>query len=222
MKQNKLAIVVLIVLAVLFVLGMGSNLFRDKKDKDNELSMRKAGDLKNRWIGSMESAMAPFRSALDSGRLKKRSNCQTGDKTYKLTDQDECYIIIERAKDGAEFEKAIVAVQEANVKVSVPYPDDEPCPITTRGSAVSFSTFKQPKAITGIAKIKPDKFQADASQQSLELSVVYIPAGGKEKKAKCEVTEDVSLMVLEEGGKLKLQCKGCNQKQDRTVTVTLN
>ena len=218
MKQNKLVIVVLIIIALLFVIGLGANLFRNKEDKNNGLSMSKAGELKNGWLGSMESAMAVFSDALDSSRLQKRSNCQTDGRTYKLVDESTCEIMIDR-KNGAEFEKAVLTVEDADVKVLVPYPDDEACPETTRGSGISLKKFKRPQAPAGTAEIRPDRVQPGASRQPLQLSVVYIPKGGDEEKAKCEVTEDIGLTVLEEGGKLRLQCEGCNK--NRTVTVTL-
>ncbi len=186
MKQNKLVIVVLIILAVLFALGQSANLLRDKKE--NKFSLDKA----KKYIGFIDRAMARFSPVLDSGRLKN-SVCKTVDKPYTLTNEDACDINIDESKDKAKFEKAILTVKPDNVKVKVPYPKDEPCPETT-------------------------KDRTDPNQH-LELSVVYIPKGGKEEKKKCVVTGDVNLMVLEKGGTLRLQCKGCNQKSPVTVTL---
>ena len=115
MKQNKLVIVVLVVIAVLFVLGLSSGAFRNKDKKNDDLSMSKAQELKNSWIGNLDDVMAPFRSSLDIRRIKKRPECQVSDGIYKLTGkQDTCRIII-AAKDGADIEEAVLSVKEGNV-----------------------------------------------------------------------------------------------------------
>ncbi len=220
MKQNKLVIAVLVIIAVLFVLGLSSGVFRDKDDKDDELSMSKAEELKNGWLSSLDGAMAPFSHALDGRRLTPRAQCRIGDKTYKLTaERDECDIIIAK-KDGADVEKAVLSVKPGNVKVMVPYPDDEPCPRATRGSSILFRKKPHFKAISGISEIKPGRAPSGASQQPLSLSVIYIPAGGDEKETKlCEVTGDVNLMVLDKGGTLRLECEGCGSEQSVTVKL---
>ena len=219
MKQNKLVIVVLVVIAVLFVLGLSSGVFRNKDDKDGELSMSKAENQKTGWMALLDGAMEPFRSGLDSRRLSKRPGCQTGDKIYKLTGQEkECNIFI-AAKDGADVEKAVLAVKDGQVKVMVPYPDDEPCAQASRGVRLPLSKVKKSTAVADFARIKPGNIQGGASQQPVKLSVIYIPARADEKKARCEVTGDVNLMVLAKGGTLKLKCEGCDN--NRTVTVTL-
>ena len=69
MKQNKLVIVVLVVIAVLFVLGLSSDFFRSEEDQDNDISMGKVEKLKDRWIADLDEAMARFQDSLDSSRL---------------------------------------------------------------------------------------------------------------------------------------------------------
>ena len=218
MKQNKLVIVVLVVIALLFVLGLGSGFFRDKDNKDDKLSMSKAENQNTGWMAWLDRAMEPFGSGLDRRRLSMRPDCQTGDQTYKLTEQKkECDIFI-AAKGGADVEKAVLSVQGGQVKVMVPYPDDEPCSKATRGVRQPLSKLKKSKAVADFTRIKPGNIQGGASLQPVELSVIY-PADQHEADAMCEVTGDVDLMVLAQGGILKLKCNGC--ENNRTVTITL-
>jgi hypothetical protein len=224
MKQNKLVIVVLVVIALLFVLGLSSGVFRDKDNKDGELSMRKAENQNTGWMAWLDGVMEPFRKGLDRRRLSMRPDCQIGDQTYKLTGQrQECDIFI-AAKNGAGVQKAVLSVQGGQVKVLVPYPDDEPCAKATRGVRKSLSKVKTSKAVADFSRnkpgniIKPGNTPGGAFQQPVELSVIY-PADQDEAQARCEVTGDVDLMVLAQGGTLRLKCKGC--ENNRTVTVTL-
>jgi hypothetical protein len=224
MKQNKLVIVVLVVIAVLFVLGLSSGGFRKKDKKDDDLSMSKAQELKkNSWIGNLDNLIAPFRSSLDFGRIKKHPECQVSDGIYKLTGkQDTCNIII-AAKDGADIEEAVLSVKEGNVNLMVPYPDDKSDPTVSRGPQILPGRLKHSKAITDIAGIRPGAGLPGVSQQPLQLSVVFMPAegpaNGDDQKIRWEVTKEVKLMVLEKGGTINLECKGCRDNQ--TVTVTL-
>jgi hypothetical protein len=218
MKQNRLAILVLVIIAVLFVLGLSSGLFLYNDEKENDLSMSKAQELKASWLANLEGVMSPFRSSLDLNRIKNRPECQVGDGIYKLTGSVNSCILIISAKSGAAVEKADLSIKEDNVKILVPFPDDETCPTASRGSRISFGRLKDTKAITEIDKISPGFGRPGVSEKSPELSVVYIPSGGDDKTAECEVKK-VDLMVLEEGGVLNLKCEGCSNNQ--TVTVTL-
>jgi hypothetical protein len=233
MKQNKLVIVVLVIIGVLFVRGLSSGVFRDKDDKDDELSLSKVEDLKSTWIGLLDKVMDPFRHGLDQQRLGQwAEGGQTGERFYTLSDDKEHDTLIAE-KAGADVEKAVLSAVNDNVKINVkimvPYPVDETCPeATTRGAPVLLSKFQRSKAITGIGKIKPvfpvkpGKVKPGASPQPLILSVIYIPDIPKSEKGKtkrCAVTGDVELTVLDKGGTLRLGCKGCNN--NRTVTVKM-
>jgi hypothetical protein len=218
MKQNKLAILILVIAAVLFVLGLSSGFFLHTDEKNNDLSMSKAQELKSSWIGSLGDLMSPFRNSLDIRRIKNRPECQIGDGIYKLTGSlDSCVIIIS-GKKGATVEEANLSIKEDNVKILVPFPDAELCPTATRGSGISFGKLKDSRVITEIGRVRPGFGRPGVAEKSPELSVVYVPSGGEDQTAKCEIKK-VGLMVLEEGGVLKLKCNGCSNNQ--TVTVTL-
>jgi hypothetical protein len=224
MKQNKLVIVVLVIITVLFILGLSSDFFRGDDDKDDDKSISKVEKFKDRWLGALDDMMAPFQDSLDSRRLDPKEQCQIDDNTFKLTkNRKKCTIAIAR-RDGAAAQKAVLSVKPGNVKVWIPYPKDEPCPTATRGSLITLGKFKQSKATIGFAKIKPGKIkpgqaQGGTSQQSLRLDFIYTPAGEDPQKARCEAAGEVKLMVLENGGTLNLVCTGCDN--NRSVTVAL-
>ncbi len=222
MKQNKLVIAVLVVIAVLFVLGLSSSVFRDKDDKDDELSITKAENLQNGWVGSLDDAMAPFRRTLDRRRLAQRAKCQTGERSFKLTDEKECDIPIAAAIDGAEVENVIVAVEGDNVVVKVAYDSNETVSELTRGLRVSLDRIKTPKVVTGIGKLKPPRVQPGSSQPPIELTVVYFPEGKAKEPGKfMKVEGDLRLTVLAKGGTLRLKCKGCDPQKRSTIEVSL-
>jgi hypothetical protein len=226
MKQNKLILAVLVLIAVLFLLGLSSGFFREKDENDNDLSMRKAVELKNSWIGSISEKMDPFRRSLDMDRIKKRPECQVNDGVYKLTGKQGCCRIIITEKAGADVEYAVLSAKEKNIKLLVLYPDNEPCPQTARGSKIPFDKFKHSEVITDIGRIRPGLGQPVVPQKNLFLSVVYVPIGENEEKAKCgakvnlcEIEDEVNLTVLGNGGILRLQCENCGD--DRSVTAVL-
>jgi hypothetical protein len=226
MKQNKLIIAVLILITLLFLLGLSSGFFRDKDENDNDLSMRKAVELKNSWIGSISEKIDSFRRSLDMDRIKKRPECQVNDGVYKLTGKQDCCRIIITEKAGADVEYAVLSAKEKNIKLLVLYPDNETCPQTARGSKISLDKLKHSEVITDIGRIRPGLGQPVVSQQKLTLSVVYVPEGGNKQKAECgakvdlcEATEEVKLTVLGKGGVLRLKCENCGD--DQSVTAIL-
>ncbi len=224
MKQNKLAILILGIIVVLFILALMSGAFLHKDDQGTKPSMSKVNELRKSWIGKLDNTMAPFRSSLDIHRIKNRPACQMSEGVYKLTgSQDSCTIII-GAKDGSEIEEAVLSVKEANVKFLVPqYPDDESTGEVTRGSRILTGKVNHFKTITEAGRIRPEIIRPDVSAQPIRLSVVYEPAdgsdGGNGGKTKWVETEEVKLIVLNMGGTLKLKCENCTTNQ--TITVSL-
>ena len=224
MKQNKLVIVGLVVIGVLFVIGLGTGLFHDEDDKEGGMTMSQAQDQKNGWVNSLQGLMSPFDTKLDRGRLIPLNNCKIDPSTDRLTltrNKPACNFKI-AAQDGDAVQKAVLSVKTDGVKVQVSYPNDKACATTTRGARVPFKKFKQPKAKIAVTPLKPGKVQAGgvASPKLLTLDVIYTPNGEDEQSKRCEVTGDIDLAVLEKGGTLRLVCKGCKEK-NRSVTVAL-
>jgi hypothetical protein len=211
MKQNKLVIVGLVVIAVLFVIGLGTGLFN-------------AQNPNNDWVATLERFMSPFDSKLDPARLIPLNNCKIDQSTHRLTltrNKPECNFKI-AAQDEDTVQKAVLSVKTGNVKLQVPCPKDKASATSTRGTRVSFTKFKQPKAKVATMSIKPGKVQAGSviSKKLLTLDVIYTPAGAKKKSKMCEATGDIDLAVLEKGGTLNLVCQECRIK-NRSVTVAL-
>ena len=221
MKQNKLVIVGLVVIVVLFVVGLSMGLFHGEEENENGMTMRQAQSQMDGWIASLEGALSSFRRKLDRGRLSPEDDCKINQTTYKLTENASTCDIAIAAKDGATVQKAVLSVKTGNVKLQVSYPKDMDCATSTRGLGVSLNKFKQPKAKIGMTKIKPGVVQGGVvtSPKLLTLDVIYTPAGKDEQSKRCEVTGDIDLVVLEKGGTLKLVCKGCDN--NRSVTVEL-
>lgn len=219
MKQNKVAIVVLVVIVLLFVVGLGAGVFRNK---DDELSMSKVEELKKKWVGSLDRVMEPFRHSLSSGRLAPPATCQTGEGSYQLADENACDIPIAASSDGVEVEKAEIAVEGQNITVVLAYSSDEKDSESTRGLPVSLSKVKTPMKVSDIGRLKPPKVQPNPLQPPLELTISYFPEGKIEKPQKTmNVEGKVGVTVLEKGGTLRLQCKGCNRQQKRAIDVKL-
>lgn len=226
MKQNKLVIAVLVLIAVFFLLGLGSGFFRDKDDNDDELSMRKAVELKDSWVGYIFDKMAPFRTSLDMERIKGRPACQVNEGVFKLTGNRNCCRIVITGKSGADAEYAVLSTKEKNIKLKVLYPDNEPCPQTARGPGIPLGTLKHPQVATDIGRVRPGLGQPGVSKKELTLSVVYVRKGEDETKAKCEANvklceaaEEVNLTVLEMGGILRLKCEDCGDGQSVTAVL---
>jgi hypothetical protein len=222
MKQNKVAIVVLVIIALLFVLGLSSGVFRSKGDNDGNLTMSKAEKRDAGWMAWLNDAMKPFRPSLDSRRLAPQAACRTGDRSYRLTDEKTCIIQIAASIDGEAVENADITVEDPKVSVKLRYYSDEKDSESTRGMPAALGRVKTAKKMLDIGKFKPPRIPTDSIQHPLELTVIYLPQGEEKKPNKTMAVEgEVRLTVLEKGGELQLQCKGCNRQNKRAIEVKL-
>lgn len=222
MKQNKVVIVVLVIVALLFVLGLSSGVFRSKDNKDDNLTMSKAEKQDTGWMAWLNDAMKPFRPSLDSQRLAPPATCRTDNRSFRLTDEKACDIPIAPSIDGKEVENADITVEDPKVSVQLAYFSDEKDSESTRGMPISLGKVKTAKKVIDIGKLRPPKVPTGSIQTPLELTVVYLPKGEeKEPNKKMAVEGEVRLTVLEKGGTLRLQCKGCNAQNQRVIDVKL-
>jgi hypothetical protein len=222
MKQNKVVIVVLVIVALLFVLGLSSGVFRSKDDKDDNLTMSKAEKQNAGWMAWLNDAMKPFRHSLTRERLAERATCQTGDRSYQLTDEKACDIPIAPSIDGEKVENAAITVKDPKVRVQLAYFSDEKDSESTRGMPISLGKVKTAKKVIDIGKFRPPRVPTGSIQAPLELTVVYLPKGEENKPNKTMAVEgEVRLTVLEKGGTLRLQCSGCNKQNQRVIEVKL-
>lgn len=222
MKQNKLVIVLLVVLAIAFAIGLGSGVFRENGENDSELTMSKAKTYQDRWVSSLKKKLSFFSEPLDKRRLNRRAKCQTADRTYKLTDGKECSVSIAASSDGENIEEATLTVEGNNAKLFVAYPGTGDCK-SDRGMKTAFKTIKTPKVAVGIGKIKQPNVKKDPSPPQLELVVAFMPGGTREvEESYCQAVKEVKLSVIEKGGTIKLKCNGCDARKKKSVIVKLN
>jgi hypothetical protein len=220
MKQNKVAIVVLVIVALLFVLGLSSGVFRSK-DEGN-LTMSKAEKQDTGWMAWLNDAMKPFRPSLDSHRLAPPATCRTDERSFRLTDEKACDISIGPSFDGEAVENADITVEDPKVKVQIAYFSDEKDSESTRGMPASLGKVKTAKKLIDIGKLRPPQAATGSIQAPLELTVVYLPKGEeKEPNKTMPVKGEVRLTVLETGGTLRLKCKGCSAQNQSVVDVKL-
>jgi len=222
MKQNKVAIVVLVIVALLFVLGLSAGVFRSKDDKDDTLTMSKAENQNAGWMAWLNDAMKPFRPSLDSRRLAPPATCRTGDRSYRLTDEKTCSIPIAASIDGEEVENADITVADPKVRVQLAYFSDEKDSEATRGMPVALGEVKTAKKMLDIGKFRPPRVPSASSQPPLELTIVYLPQGEEKEPNKAMAVEgEVRLTVLKNGGTLRLKCNGCSGQNQRVIEVKL-
>jgi hypothetical protein len=225
MKQNKLVIVVLVVIAVLFVLGLSSGVFRDKEKNDDALTMSKAQFYKERWVASINGALSPMGDKLKLGRMIVPAECKADGQSFKLTRQTPSCDITIKVKKRASVQKAVLSIKTDRVRTRVSYPDDQPCApaaaVSTRGTLASGNKFKKLKLNPNLGEIKPGRVKGGdtGALQALTLDVIYTPRGKSEQSKRCVVTGDIDLAVLEKGGTLRLECKGC--QDDKSIVVAL-
>ncbi len=63
--------------------------------------------------------------------------------------------------------------------------------------------------------------ESEQAQHEHQLEVSYAPAGESIETTGCLAKMPLRLVVLEEGGRLWLKCKGCDKNEQRIATVTL-
>ena len=192
-KKSKLIIVALVVVGLLFGLGLGS-MRLPKKDED-----KGPGGYQSGWLEGIDYLMGRFSPPLDKGRLGPAECDKPQDGGYKLTGNTPCNIVIAGAED--DYQTATLLVSNA-ANISVPCPPKQGDQTTERGMLARI-------------KVKPIAMQAKPPVMALPagttLSVVYTPDGeDSEEGPMCPGKDEVRLVVLKEGGSLRLQCNGCS------------
>lgn len=234
MKQNKLVIVVLVVIGVLFVVGLSSGLFRKKEPDHDKLTMSKAESYKNKWVATLDTKMSSFSDPLDKRRLPNKAKCPQPpgpdlgivlgkDGSIKLDNGLECSIKIAASKDGEDIEKATLTVENNAATLKVAYPGTEAC-TTDRGIGVSLKKkIVTPKVGVNIGKIKQPNVKKNLSRPQFELIVAYIPEESEEmNEVYCRAVKEVKLSVLEKGGKILMKCVGCDRQKNKAIRVKMN
>lgn len=194
-KKSKVIVVALIVTGVVFAFGLGSTLV-PKKDED-----KGPGGYQSGWLKGMDNLLGRFSPQLDRGRLPLDTACkeQPGkpDSAYKLTSNTACNIDISGA--GDDYQTATLLVSNAT-NILVPCPEQE-------SSATERGMLARIKIKPMVMQVKPPVVALPAGAT---LKVIYTPQGKTPQKPECTGKDEVRLVVLKEGGSLKLQCTGCS------------
>lgn len=199
MQTNKKVFILLVVLALLFVAGLGTNFFSSKK-KENVSTY----DRKKSWVSSMDSMMSSFYPKLSPGRLVPADpKCQIEGGAYLLDTERECKFFIKR-QDGEKYQNATLKVG-GGAKVWLAIPDK-----------------------TALEDEDKAKCLDDPIANPLEFRVEYLQSGEEADcwmlqdfdEGKSNGTE-VRLVVREKGGSLSLTCPNCDQSKGRTVSFEI-
>ena len=227
MKSQKFALLALAVLVVAFIIGTGTPLLRDSEDRDRELTeeeaMTEADALADSWVSSLEDFLDFLSPGLNSSRLKPASSCRFGEKTFRLIDSGPCLIQISKKAGGAwdwrDFEKAVLKPENANVKLKVCYCEKEGG--SSRRGMGRGSTVKKTLKVSDRIRIPHNIGIGVVVQQRAELRVSYFPNGETVSAScdKCEDVEEVSLVVLDDGGTIRLACEGCSSEKPGIVML---
>ncbi len=212
MKQQKIAILVLVLLVILFIGGLSSGYLAGNNGSDGDFSIEQAKQMKDKWVGSLDNFLALFSQKLNTARLSPQPSIgQNKEKTYRLANAKERTIFISSAKKGdKEVQRATLRVKKDKAKMRV-------CAEPQNKSTRAMPKKKVPATFaTNI--IRPEMATVVGLQKIALVDIWYVPTG-KQKGNQCEQSEELPLAVLEEGGKLIMKCHNCSNK--RSVTVTL-
>jgi len=226
MKQNKIAIIVLVIVVLLFIVSLNAGLFREKEEGDDTLSISKVEKMKSGWLIRMDAFMEPFKPAFDLRRIATVPKFNKAEGTIALTDENKCDIEIRDSVNGKKVEDVqnmTIAVQGADVPLKVAYFLKEDQSESSRGVLTS-GTGSRP--VAHMTSVLGDRhrpvIRPGAPHIPVELIVTYFPDGKIiETNKDYEAEDKVRLSVMPKGGILRLECKGCNRQQNRSLTVKL-
>jgi len=197
MQSNKKVFILLVILALLFVAGLGTNFFSSKKNEDVSTY-----DRKKSWVSSMDSMLSSFYPKLSPGRLVPADpKCQAKDKVYLLDTERECKFFIKR-KDGEKYQNATLKVV-GGAKVWL---------------AIADKTALEDKEKCLDNPIpNPLEFRVEYLQPGEGVDCWMLQDAGDGKSNGTEVR----LVVREKGGSLSLTCPNCDQSKGRTVSFEI-
>jgi len=215
-KKSKLIIVVLIVIGVVFVLGLGTNLVPKKggpeggKKADKEQQEKSVEEYdRNGWLGSMDQLVGRFSPRLDASRFRRSNEgaeCKREGNILSFNSNTGCAIDILGRKpqpDGCDdkYESTTLKLAEAGA--------------ATRAAAARIKlnpALMQPQQLS--------RHKAKIAVNQLQLRVKY--RSGNEGFKQVEEREgEFRLVVLKQGGTLKLNCSGCGNNQPVEVNLAI-
>ena len=219
-KKSKLIIVVLIVIGVVFALGLGTNLIdkegeprtnenMTQKQKEEE-DQRAVDDYdRNGWLGSMDQLMGRFSPRLDASRFRRSNEgaeCKREGNILSFNSNTGCAIDIlgrNPQPDGCDdkYESTTLKLAEAGA--------------ATRAAAARIKlnpALMQPQQLS--------RHKAKIAINQPKLRVEY-RSGNEGFKQVEERDGEFRLVVLKQGGTLKLNCSGCGNNQPVEVNLAI-
>ena len=215
-KKSKLIIVVLIVIGVVFVLGLGTNLVPKKggpeggKKADKEQQEKSVEEYdRNGWLGSMDQLVGRFSPRLDASRFRRSNEgaeCKREGNILSFNSNTGCAIDIlgrNPQPDGCDdkYESTTLKLAEAGA--------------ATRAAAARIKlnpALMQPQQLS--------RHKAKIAINQPKLRVEY-RSGNEGFKQVEERDGEFRLVVLKQGGTLKLNCSGCGNNQPVEVNLAI-
>jgi hypothetical protein len=231
MKSNKIVFIILILLAVVFAAGIGSQFLTGSTQEEDELSedeaIAQAKKLVNDWVGSLARSLDFLSPSFDRKRLQANTSCLKGQKTFQLTNDTACLVDISPKKDAlwnwTDFEKLVLKPE--GTTISLQSCRCEKTSTSERGAGFLVNRkkiLKLPNRLNLPIHVDPAVFV----QSHPQLEVSYFPHGetvvsqcSLGETLVCEDVEAVKIIVLNEGGTLLLACDGCSETDPATISL---
>jgi hypothetical protein len=226
--SSKIVLIILALLAVAFAAGVGGSLMRGSEDEKKKLTQKEQQDLMDGWVGSLGRSLDFLSPSLDISRLRPPAPCRKGQKSFRLTNDTACLVRISEKEGGLwdwiDFEK--MSLRPASARMSLQMCRcEEDDGTRSRGAGLRV----RPKKLVTLSdrlKIPANVATAVIVQGGPQLEVSYFPQGeavssdcrGNEALV-CEVVTTASLVVLDEGGTLRLACDGCSEAKPAEVRL---
>lgn len=232
MNSRKIALIILVGIAVAFAVGVGAPFLTSSGDGEKELkegeAIEKAKGLKNAWLGALSQGLDFLRPSLDTRRLSPSSPCRIGQQSFRLVDETPCRVQISRKESGfgswIAFEEMELRADPAAVSLQVCRCEPSSSSVS-RGAEMRVSPGRLVK-LRDRVRLPPHGSVGTVGRKRPELMVSYFPMGeavtsgcpgGKEPV--CEEVKEISLIVEEAGGTARLACEGCTVANPAVVTL---
>lgn len=226
MDSKKIAIIVLVIVAILFVVGQGGGVMRDdKSDKNPDQDRQKAiSDEQSDWTGAIKGGLGWMNllEKVDIGRISTWNSTANGGKcSAKVADNHLVLTMNAKCELSASIEKA-GDEQELNLAVIEGCGQSRDFKRTNRISTVIAAN---PQIVTGRVIAQPGggtHTESSDKKSWPKLTVSYKPADGDTVSMQnpwdCGKELD-SLIIVPGGGGLKLKCDQCSEEHSLKLRI---
>lgn len=232
MNSRKIALIVLVGIAVAFAVGVGAPFLSPSGDGEKgmteEEAIAKARGLEKAWVGALSRGLDFLRPSLDIRRLSPPSPCRIGQKSFRLTDETPCLVQVSPKESGSggwiAFEEMEFGADPAAVSLQVCRCESATGAVS-RGPEMRVTPGRLVK-FRDRMRLPPHGGVGPAGRKRPELMVSYFPMGEAVtsgcpggKVLVCEEVKEISLVVEEAGGTARLACEGCTAPNPAVVTL---